>query len=164
MFLCILEMVNAVLNRRGSAAARRVRAASLVFEGIKREDLRARPERRPQAWRRPRRARGDRLLGRDCRRRTRTEPRRRKARLVARANAAAFSKTARRRLSLPVRMPDLRLFPARPQICACAQHPTAAAHGGAYRRNRRSARREGRLAAGTRHRRPAYANARPRTR
>jgi hypothetical protein len=44
MFLCILEMVNAVLNRRGSAAPRRVRAASLVFEGIKREDLRVRPE------------------------------------------------------------------------------------------------------------------------
>jgi hypothetical protein len=44
MFLCILEIVNAVLNRRGSAAPRRVRAASLVFEGIKREDLRVRPE------------------------------------------------------------------------------------------------------------------------
>jgi hypothetical protein len=38
-------MVNAVLSRRGSSATKRVRAASLVFEGIKREDLRARPER-----------------------------------------------------------------------------------------------------------------------
>ena len=48
MFLCILEMVNAVLNRRGSGAQRRVRAASLMLEGIKREDWRARPERAPR--------------------------------------------------------------------------------------------------------------------
>jgi hypothetical protein len=45
MFLCILEMVNAVLNRRGSGATGRARVSSLMFEGIKREDWRARPER-----------------------------------------------------------------------------------------------------------------------
>jgi len=44
MFLCILEMVNAVLNRRGSGATGRVRAANPMLEGIKREDWRERPE------------------------------------------------------------------------------------------------------------------------
>jgi hypothetical protein len=44
MFLCILEMVNAVLSRRDSGATDRVRAANPMLEGIKQEDLRARPE------------------------------------------------------------------------------------------------------------------------
>jgi len=37
-------MVNAVLSRRGSGATGRVRRANPTLEGIKREDLRARPE------------------------------------------------------------------------------------------------------------------------
>jgi hypothetical protein len=44
MFLCILEMVNAVLNRRGYGATSHPRAASTMLEGIKREDWRAAPE------------------------------------------------------------------------------------------------------------------------
>src|SRR5271165_762989 len=44
MFLCILEMVNAVLTRRASAGVRRERAASPVLEGIRREGWQARPD------------------------------------------------------------------------------------------------------------------------
>src|SRR5580704_17013367 len=102
MFLCILEIVNAVLNRHGSAAPRRVHPASLVFEGIKREDLRVRPERA-------------RRLGAALAERGEIaywvvtadgEPGRNRGgekRASSRANAAAFGKTARRRLSIPVR-------------------------------------------------------------
>jgi hypothetical protein len=43
MFLCILEMVNAVLSRRRPASARREHAPTPLLEGIKREDWRARP-------------------------------------------------------------------------------------------------------------------------
>ena len=42
MFLCILEMVNAVLNGRRRAGSQRGRAASPILEGIKREDCRTR--------------------------------------------------------------------------------------------------------------------------
>jgi hypothetical protein len=48
MFLCILEMVNAVLNPRGPAGSRRERAESPILEGIKREECRTR---RPDAAR-----------------------------------------------------------------------------------------------------------------
>jgi PilZ domain len=44
MFLCILEMVNAMLNRRSSAGLRPERAVSPVLEGIRREDWQARPD------------------------------------------------------------------------------------------------------------------------
>ena len=44
MFLCILQMVNAILTRRGTAAPRGERAAALVLDGIKRNDWRARPD------------------------------------------------------------------------------------------------------------------------
>ena len=48
MFLCILEMVNAVLNRRGPAGSWREGAGNPILEGIKREDCRTR---RPDAAR-----------------------------------------------------------------------------------------------------------------
>jgi len=43
MFLCILEMVNAMLNRRGQGDSRRERASSPMLEGIRRDDCRVRP-------------------------------------------------------------------------------------------------------------------------
>ena len=48
MFLCILEMVNAVLSGRRPAGSRRERATSPILEGLKREDCRTR---RPDAAR-----------------------------------------------------------------------------------------------------------------
>ncbi len=43
MFLCILEMVNAVLSRRGQGNSRRERPSSPMLEGIRRDDRRMRP-------------------------------------------------------------------------------------------------------------------------
>jgi hypothetical protein len=48
MFLCIWEMVNAVLNGRRPVGGRRERPPSLILEGIRREDCRTR---RPDATR-----------------------------------------------------------------------------------------------------------------
>ena len=149
MFLCILEMVNAVLTRRrpaGSSARARREPESL--EGIRREDCRTR---RPDAARKlgacPRRARRGRLLDRGSGWRAETEPAQREARLLAGANAYAISEGARRRLSLPVRMPDRRSLAKRPPAGPRAQPPTATAARGAHRRNRRGPEREDRLEA-----------------
>ncbi len=43
MFLCIWEMVNAVLSRRRPTSARRERPPNALLEGIKQEDWRVRP-------------------------------------------------------------------------------------------------------------------------
>ncbi len=44
MLLCILQMVNAVLIRRPAAGSRSARAASRIFDGVKRDDWRKGPE------------------------------------------------------------------------------------------------------------------------
>ena len=104
MFLCILQMVNAILTRRGTAAPRGERAAALVLDGIKRNDWRARPD-------------AARKLG---------------AVLAERGEIAYWVVTPES--DLPVRMPNLRPLAHQTPDHARPRRPIAEARGGAYRR------------------------------